>query len=167
MLANYGAEAKDVRDLLRRTVAGRIEAVWPDDRFQRATMDTPEATFTGQGIEAGILRLSPQNDMQRGLRSQALQITGDITETRWLVLGGARGSIPVLFLVVVVFWLTLIFASFGLFAPRNGTVIVVLLLCALSVAGSIFLILELDQPFEGLIRISSAPLRYALAHLGQ
>lgn len=168
VLANYGAEAKDVRDLLRRTVADRLQAVWPEDHFQRATLDAPEVAFMGQDIEARILLLSPQNDVQRWLRSKALEIISDITETRWLVLGGSRLSgVPLPFLVVIVFWLTIIFASFGLFAPRNGTVIAVLFLCAFSVAGSIFLILELDQPFEGLIRISSAPLRYALAHLGQ
>jgi len=69
--------------------------------------------------------------------------------------------------VVVVFWLTIIFGSFGLLAPRNATVVAVLFLCALSVAGAIFLILEMDQPFEGLMKISSAPLRYALSQLGQ
>ena len=72
-----------------------------------------------------------------------------------------------LFLVVLVFWLCVLFASFGLFAPRNATVIAALLFCALSVAGSTFLILEMDRPLEGMLKISSAPLRYALAHLGQ
>ena len=71
------------------------------------------------------------------------------------------------FLVMLVFWLTVIFTSFGLFSPRNATVITVLLVCALSAAGSLFLIMELDAPYEGLIKISSAPLRNALAHLGQ
>jgi len=71
------------------------------------------------------------------------------------------------FLVVLVFWLALIFASFGLFAPRNSTVIGVLLACALSVAGAIFLILELDRPFQGLLQISSAPLTNTLVHLGK
>jgi hypothetical protein len=71
------------------------------------------------------------------------------------------------FLVVLVFWLSMIFASFGLFAPVNSTVIVVLFVCALSVAGAIFLILELDQPFAGLIRISDEPMRKALAIIGQ
>ena len=71
------------------------------------------------------------------------------------------------FFVMLVFWLTFIFASFGLFSPRNATVIVVLLICALSAAGSLFLILELDTPYEGLIKVSSAPLRTALSHLGQ
>jgi hypothetical protein len=71
------------------------------------------------------------------------------------------------FLVVMVFWLAVIFASFGLFAPRNATVIATLFVCALSVSGAIFLILELDSPFSGLLQISDAPLRNAIAHLGQ
>ena len=87
-------------------------------------------------------------------------------QTRWLVVGGLGSSVPVLFLEVVVFWLTLIFGSFGLLAPRNATVVAILFLCALSVAGSLFLILEMDQPFDGLMKVSSAPLRYALAQLG-
>jgi len=116
---------------------------------------------------AGILKLSPKNDAQRWLQSRALEIGSDIMETRWLILSALGSSIPLPFLVVVVFWLTIIFGSFGLFAPRNVTVVAVLFLCALSVAGSIFLVLEMDHPFQGLIKISSAPLRYTLALLGQ
>ena len=71
------------------------------------------------------------------------------------------------FLVILVFWVTVIFASFGLFAPSNATVVTALFVCALSVSGAIFLILELDQPFEGFITVSGAPLRGALATLGQ
>ena len=167
VLANYGPETKETRDLLRRIVASRLDAIWPEDRSQRVTLDAPEAVFATQQIEARIMQLSPQNDAQRRLQSQALQISSEIMETRWLILGGRGSSIPVPFLVVVVFWLTIIFGSFGLFAPRNATVVAVLFLCALSVAGSILLILEMDRPFEGLMRISSAPLRYTLSHLGQ
>jgi hypothetical protein len=75
-------------------------------------------------------------------------------------------SIPMPFFIILVFWLTIIFATFGLFSPRNATVIVILLVCALSAAGSLFLILELDNPYAGLIKVSSAPLRNALIHLG-
>jgi hypothetical protein len=76
-------------------------------------------------------------------------------------------SIPAPFLVVLVFWLSIIFVSFGLFAPRNATVVAAFFICALSVSGAIFLILELDQSFEGLLQVSSDPLRAALAQLGQ
>jgi hypothetical protein len=167
LLANYGPETKETRDLLRRTVATRLDEVWPEDRSQPARMYGLGAVSMAQGIEARILQLAPQNEAQRWLKSQALQIGSDLMETRWLVLGGLGSSVPPPFLVVVVFWLTIIFGSFGLFAPRNGTVVAVLFLCALSVAGAIFLILEMDQPFQGLMKISSAPLRYTLSHLGQ
>ncbi len=167
VLSDYGPETKETRDLLRRAVIHRLDEIWPEDRFQRSRLEPSDAVFRAERIEAGILQLVPQNVAQRWLQSQALQITSDIMETRWLVLGGQGSSVPVPFLVVVVFWLTIIFGSFGLFSPRNTTVFAVLFLCALSVAGSIFLILEMDQPFKGLMKISSAPLRYTLSHLGQ
>jgi hypothetical protein len=91
----------------------------------------------------------------------------NLGQTRWLLFEQSGSSIPIPFLVVLVFWLSLIFVSFGLFAPPNPTMVIALLLGALSVSGAIFLILELDQPFGGLIQISSAPLRNALAHLGK
>jgi hypothetical protein len=169
LLSNYGPETKEVRDLLRRTVASRLQAIWPEDRAraQRAQLDAPEMLLTDRTIESQILQLSPRNDGQRWLQTQALRVSRDIMETRWFVLGSQGSSIPVQFLVVVVFWLMIIFVSFGLFSPRNATVVAVLFLCALSVAGSIFLILELDQPFEGTMQLSSAPFQYTLSHLGQ
>jgi len=66
-----------------------------------------------------------------------------------------------------VFWLTIIFVSWGLFAPTNGTVIVTFFAAGLSVSGAIFLILEMYAPYSGLIRVSSAPLRAAIVQLGQ
>jgi hypothetical protein len=65
------------------------------------------------------------------------------------------------------FWLTITFVSFGLFAPRNATVIAVLFLCALSVGSAVFLIFELDGPFDGLLKVSPDPLRYAISHLNE
>jgi hypothetical protein len=90
-----------------------------------------------------------------------------MARTRLLLFEHLGASIPVPFLVVLVFWLCIIFASFGLFAPHNATVIAALCVSALSVAGAIFLILELDRSFEGLLQVSSAPLRAALAQLGR
>jgi hypothetical protein len=91
----------------------------------------------------------------------------DLGRTRVLLFEQLDSSIAVPFLVVLVFWLAIIFASFGLFAPQSGTVIAAFFVCALSVSGAIFLILELDHSFEGLLQVSSAPLRAALAQLGQ
>jgi hypothetical protein len=88
-------------------------------------------------------------------------------QTRWLMLVQRGDSVSTALLTVVVFWLTIIFVSFGLFAPPNATVTAALCVCALSVSCAIFLILEMGRPYEGLLQISSAPLREALAHLGQ
>ncbi len=167
VLSHYGPETKEIRDRIRQTVADRFHAIWPEDHSQPVRMDTPEAVAVNQGIEIRILQLEPQNNIQRWLQSQAMQIISDIMETRWLVMGDRGSSVPLPFLVVVVIWLTILFGSFGLLAPRNLTVTAVLFLSALSVAASIFLILEMDQPFEGLIKISGEPMRYALSHLGQ
>jgi hypothetical protein len=90
----------------------------------------------------------------------------DIAQTRWLLFTQKGRSIPIPFLVVMVSWLTILFASFGMFAPSNGTVFVTMLVCALAVSSALFLVLELDRPFEGMIQISSAPLRRALDQLG-
>jgi hypothetical protein len=86
-----------------------------------------------------------------------------------LLLIAHQESAPIsgVFLVVLVSWLVVLFASFGLFAPRNATVLAALLISAFSVSGAIFLILELDQPFAGVIQISSAPMRNAFVHLGE
>ena len=166
-LARYGAETKPTRDLIRRAVAYRLETIWSNEGTSASRLDTAGTTPPVEDVENQILALSPQNDTQRWLRSEALKLSEEIVKTRWRVLGGSGGAVPMPFLAVVIFWLTVTFASFGLYAPRNFTVILVLFVAALSVGAAVFLILELDSPFDGVIRVSSAPLRYALANLGQ
>ena len=102
--------------------------------------------------------------MQRELRSEALALAGDASAYRWLLLL-QRHDCGLGALLVVVVWLTLIFVGFGLFSPRNRTVMAALFLCAVSVSGAIFLILEMDHPFKGMVRISDAPTRTALSIL--
>ncbi|MGA2401066.1 MAG: hypothetical protein ABSG91_05085 [Syntrophobacteraceae bacterium] len=167
MLATYGPETKEIRDEIRRILVRRIDQIWPEERSQPAKVDPPAASPAAGGIQGDILKLVPQNEAQRWLQIRALKIADQIMETRLFVTGGLGSSVPAPFLIVVVFWLTFIFGCFGIFAARNTTVLVVLFICALSVAGSIFLILEMDQPFRGIMKISSTPLRYTLSHLGQ
>jgi hypothetical protein len=163
LLALYGPETKETREALHDIVAAAIDRIWPENRSQAAQVEPstgPEQVF--QKIE----QLSPKTETQRSLQAQASKMTLDLSQARWLLFAQRTSSIPVPFLVVLVFWLTMLFTSFSLFSPPNPTVIVTLLVCALSVSGAIFLILELDRPFGGLIQISSAPLRDALARLG-
>jgi len=168
VMAHYGPETNEARDLLRRDIASTIKRVWPEDKIGQAVAESTEGRVDIEAIQDKLRQLSPRNDAQRWLQSRALQISGEIAEGRWLLIEqlGQR-SIPMPFFVMLVFWLTIIFASFGLFSPRNATVITVLLICALSAAGSLFLILELDTPYQGLIKVSSSPLRIALTHLGR
>src|SRR5215470_1403048 len=165
LMSNYGPETKEVRDLLRRSVVRTLDEMWPEHRSEAPQL---EPGVSSNALSDKIYRLSPHNEDQRLLKSQALTITLNLRQTRWLEVEQSRGSsIPRAVLAVLIFWLAIIFVSFGLFAPPNSTVLAVLFVCVLSVCGAIFLILELDGPFEGLIRIPSAPLRDALMHLGQ
>ncbi len=167
-MANYGPETRESRVLLRRGVILTVERIWPEEKDAISVAKARKPGTELEDLQAKLRQLVPRNDNQRWLQSRALQISVEIAQTRWLFAEqiGER-SIPTPFLVILVCWLTIIFASFGLFSPHNATVIAVLLVCGLSAAGSIFLILELDSPYEGLIKISSAPIHNALVHIGQ
>jgi hypothetical protein len=167
MLADFGPETKQIREVLRQAVAARVAETWPEERSEVAKVEFSATTASVEGIAKQIADLSPQNPAQSWFQSQALAMSSDVLETRFTVFGNNGSSVSSPFLVVVVFWLTVIFVSFGLRAPRNATVIAVLLVCALSVAASVFLIMEMDTPFDGMMKISSAPMRFTLAHLGQ
>jgi hypothetical protein len=165
VLAHYGPETKDAREVLRASVNRMIGQIWPSES-NGASQSDPN-TASGEILLDRIQELSPQNEGQRSLQAQAQKMAIDLGQTRWLLIEQRGSSIPMPFLVLLIFWVTIIFLSFGLFAPRNATVIGTLLLCALSVSGAIFMILELDRPFEGLIQISSAPLHNAAFHIGK
>ena len=164
-LALYGPETKETRALLRGAVVRILDQMWSKD----ATRASPSAPTSSGGeiLYDKIQGLTPKNDAQRMLQSQALNIGMDVGKTRWLMYAQEATSVSMPLLVVLVLWLTVIFISFGLFAPFNTTVVASLFISALSVSGAIFLILEMYTPYAGLVEISSAPLRAALAHLGQ
>lgn len=164
-LANYGPETKEVRDLLRVVVVSNLDRLWPQEH-SRAT--EPVGPVTGSDVlYQRIQALTPKSDTQRSLQAQATSLVMSIGEIRWLMYAQAANAISKPMLSILVFWLTVIFISFGLSAPANATVTTALLVCGLSVSASVFLILELYTPYGGLIAISSAPLRNALAQLGQ
>jgi hypothetical protein len=167
-LARYGAESGDAREMLRASVADMLERTWPEENQQSGQSREKSGTEGRyEGLYEKIEGLAPKNETQRTLQAQALKIAADMGQTRWLLFSQKGSSIPTPFLAVMVCWLTLIFASFSLFAPRNAMTFITLLVCALAVTSAVFLILELDQPFGGLLQVSSAPLRNALAQLGR
>ena len=166
-LARYGPETAEIRRSLQRALKARIDMIWPKAWSEPAHLD-PMYSGTGSEAEAladSIRALKPSSELQRSLQSRALDRAEGLLQARWLVIASTETSIPFPFLVILIFWLTAIFMSFGLFAPKNGTVITVLVVCALSVSAAVFLDLEMDSPFDGLLRVSAEPLRYAYAHL--
>jgi hypothetical protein len=163
LLAHYGSETGEIRGMLKFGVAQWIDQVWSAGEGGGGA-----SSQTGREIIFDkIQELAPHTEAQRALQSQAESIAISVGQMRWLLFEQSGSSLSTTFLVVVVFWLSILFVSFGLFAPRNLTVVVALLVSAISVAGAIFLILELGRPFSGSIQISSTPLRNALAVLGR
>ena len=164
-LAQYGPEAVSIRNLMRRAVASMADRIWRENSSPSGELAPFEASAAALSLFDEILKLSPQNDRQRSLQARAIGTLQEIGKTRLLLFSEAGAAIPVPFLVVLIFWLAIIFVSFSLFADNNATIVVALSIFALSASAAIFLILELGQPFTGLMRISSEPLRNALAPL--
>jgi len=167
-LARYGSETAEIRAAVRRNFADRIDAIWPEQAPPGASPPTrAELTLLLEQIDDRVARLAPDTELRRRLQAQALDTCGDMIQTRWHVLESSGSTIPAPFLVILVAWLTIIFTSFGMLAPRNVTAMVVLFVCAASAAAAMFLIVEMSAPLDGMIKVPSAPMRYALAHLGE
>ena len=166
VMRQYGPETGEARDLLRRYTALKIALTWPEENAADGPrLDNPTALAMLEGVQGKLLALTPQSEAQRWLQSRALQIGVELSEDRWLLTAENEGSVPPPFLATLVFWLTILLAAFGLFAPRHATVAVALFVCALSLSAAIFLILEMDRPFEGFISVSAEPMQTALAHM--
>ncbi len=165
LLAQYGPEATPVRNFLRQSIQPLANRIWHEEQIPTGKLVRFESTAQASAFENELERLAPDNDLQRSLKSRAIQAFTEGAQIRLLLFAHAGGSIPTPFLVILVFWLSAIFVSFTLFARTNLVVVTALLVCALSFACAIFLILELDNPFTGLMGISSATLRSALLPL--
>jgi Protein of unknown function (DUF4239) len=160
ILANYGPEANPIREQMRSSVGPFADQLWREKQVR--TRGPYEANAAAERVYIEIQGLSPQNDLQRALQSRAAQLSNDLAQIRLLLFVESDNLVPMPFLAILAFWLVIIFASFSLFSSLNLTVFTSLSLFALSAACAIFLILELSQPFTGLLMISSAPLRNAL-----
>jgi hypothetical protein len=167
VLAVYGAEAQGVRKSLRDMLASTIERWWPEESSGRVQVETGTVPASIEGVQRSLYALSPGNEMQKTLQSRALSLFDDLLQTRALALEKASRSLPMPFLVVLVFWLSMVFFGIHLFIAPSRIVIASMFVGALCLSAAIFLILQLNSPFEGLMRISSAPLRRVLGMLGQ
>ncbi len=165
VLAHYGPEANESRAVLRTTVASLVDRAWQYSGESKKRFDP--AVSGGEVIWDKIQELKPANENQQSLRTQALALAIQLGRIRWLIFEQKSSALPRPLLVILVAWLTLLFISFGLFIRPNLTVVLSLFASSLAVCSAIFLILEMYQPYGGLIQVSEAPLRAALAQLGQ
>jgi hypothetical protein len=165
-LRQYGTEADPIRAQLRATAKAKLDHKWVDvSRLAVTEPSSTSGTLEFEQVQEKLRELVPATQTQRFVQARALQLSGDLAQTRWLLVEQLGGSIPAPFLVLLMLWLALIFTSLSLFAPSNWTVNAVQLACALSVSSAIFLIIEMDQPFGGVLRISDAPFRSAIGYL--
>lgn len=167
ILAKYGPETKEARDLLRDATEAIQNRIWPDEGVRPASLAPGEARAEGDAMYDKIAELSPRDEAQRALKARALESMINLLQERLRLFARRDSSLPLPFLVVLASWLVILFAGYGLVAPRNATVIAVLFFCTLSVSAAIFLLLEMSTPFVGILRISSGPLHDALSVLGK
>jgi hypothetical protein len=165
-LRQYGPDADSVRAQLRAVAKAKLDHQWVEGGALAIVEASPTSgPLAFEVLQESIRALAPATQSQRMVQARTLQLTEDLAQTRWLLVEQVGGSIPVPFLILLILWVALIFASLSLFAPSNWTVNAVLLACALSVSSAIFLIIEMDQPFGGVLRISDAPFRSAIGYL--
>ncbi|WP_426612970.1 hypothetical protein [Bradyrhizobium sp. McL0616] len=165
LLMRYGPEATRLRNLLRQGIQPLADRIWHEEEMTAGRPVRFESSVESSAFEIELGRLSPSNDLQRSLQSRATQAFTEAAQIRLQLFAQTSGAIPTPFLVILVFWLGAIFVSCTLFARTNLIVMMSLLVCALSFAAAIFLVLELSDPFTGLMGISSATLRSALSPL--
>jgi hypothetical protein len=167
-LANYGQDAGPARAQLKRTIAQTVDSLWPErPTGESSRIDDVRITAEGSALVDAIRGLSPHDESQQTLKSASLQLCTELMRDRWRLSQKSESSLPLPFLVVLAFWLAVLFGSFGLFSPRNALAFAALVVCAASVAGAVFLIVDLDQPFDGLVKVSSSSLRDAFSKLGK
>lgn len=165
-LAQYGHGAQPLRALLKRNYGDWIELLASGNSTTLASLDSPRILDHITDFQRKLAQLAPTDTNESLLKIRAEDISDEVFAARWLALMQKRGAIPMTLLMVLVTWLCVIFGTFGLLAPRNATVMFFFLLCALSASGAIFVILEMDTPLTGIVKVSVTPMREALLQLG-
>lgn len=163
LLEQYGPDAKPLRVLLRQAVDQMVDKIWRE--HDSRSVVTYGVGTVAAAVYSGIHALPMESAVKKALVEQALQMAVPISQARLMLYERSKSSLPAPILIVLMFWLTVLFASYCLFSPVNPTSGVALVLVALSASGALFLILEMGEPFSGFMQISSAAIRTALSPL--
>jgi hypothetical protein len=164
-LVQYGKEAANARVVLRQTFGLMVDRIWNENNSGSRGPSPFQMTGAADSFIQSLVNLPAATDFQRALKTEVVAIANDVAKDRLSLFVQGRDTISMPFLIILVFWLTVIFGIFGLLTRPNLLVAVIVLLCAVSVSGSIFLILDLNRPFDGMMRIPSAQVRSALPPL--
>ncbi len=164
-LTDYGKEAKDAKALLRKYTIAKIAETWPGGPGPKPEPDDPPAWKLLENLQQGLTELAPETASQRSEAATASQTVADLVKTTWLQAAQESEHVQHPFILTMILWLFVLFVSFGLFAPRNMLVVIALLVGALSIAGAVFLIVDMDSPFEGMIVVPADPMQGALARM--
>jgi hypothetical protein len=166
LMAQYGPDANDARVLLRELIGTRLDRGWTVDSSDDQSAGRTPAYKAIEAVQVNLRALAPHDDVHRLIQARALEVSGQVAEGHWLQVESADEGLPWGFFIVLVYWLALLFGTFGLQAPANPTVLTIIIVCALSVAGAVFAISDMANPYAGLIQISDKPLQGALVRLG-
>jgi hypothetical protein len=166
-LKRYGPETTPIRGRMKEAVQTSIERLWPSGKGPKEGMSGVERNTGMEEVQGMIEQLTPNDPSHAIIRTQALQACNDLMQSRWLTIEKAQTALPTPLLVMLISWLIVLFTSLGLLAPRNATTATCLFVCAVSMAGAIFFLMEMNRPFEGLIEASPGPLRKALSLIGR
>ncbi|HEX8047508.1 hypothetical protein [Rhizobium sp.] len=164
-LVNYGPDTDAIKSVLRKYAIAKIAANWPGENGPKPAPGDPPAWQLLENIRQDLRAMAPHSEAQRLVMASALETTTDLTKATWLQVAQESDHVPHPFVVVLMVWLCVLFVSFGIFAPRNATVVAALFVCALAIAGAVFLIVDMDEPFNGTITVSPAPMQDALARM--
>lgn len=190
LMKAYGPETREMRHALRQHTALSVSVIWPEERERLVRLGLPGGdglpAAGGEGsareggdpvrskavasflpvIESKLLDLVPQDGAQRWRQGECLRQLSILAEQHWLLVEKAQSTVPATLLLLLLAWLLILFATFGLFAPRNSTVTTVLVLCAVSASAAVFVILEMNSVTSGLLKVSGEPLIRALSVMG-
>ena len=158
-LRQYGEAGGAARQKLRAFMAAKIDQLWPEPGRP------PAPNVDLDDVENQVRALLPEDESQRELRSDAMHIMSELQRMRWLIIEQVPSAMPLTVVGILIGWVSLLFASFALFAPRNAIAVTTLIVGALSIATALFMVLEMERPLAGLVRISSAPARQALERM--